>query len=255
MGAPERGPTPAAALSSLMTEIRDGAKFGDRRADLVLRLVTEALARGLLQPGSRLPTEAELGAGLAISRAPVREAMRVLETIGLVEVRQRAGTVVREGVSGSMAQLLLFETHLRGATIEALTEVRRIFERACAELAAERATERDLEQMRAAIDEMARLAGSADAPIAALAEADAAFHRAVYRATHNPLVESLANFTLTMVLPWMRESLARTGAEQSIALHRCEYDLIAGGKGSEIRGNALSAEADRAMNHWLDSLR
>jgi len=253
MGASE---TPAAAtMAELMARVREEAKVGDRRADLVLRVVREALARGIVEPGSRLPTEAEIGAALGISRAPVREAMRVLETIGVVEIRPRAGTVVRDGVSGSLAQLLLFETHLKGASVESLTEVRRLFERTCAELAAERATDEDLVRMDEAIERLDRLDRTPGTSVDALAEADTAFHRAVYRATHNPLIESLANFTLTMVSPWIREALARTGAAQSVVLHRREFELIASRQGSEIRGNALSAEADRGMNHWLNSLK
>lgn len=251
-----RQTTPAAdAMSALMTEVRDRAKVGDRRADLVLRVVREALARGVLGPGARLPTEMEIAAALGISRAPVREAMRVLQTIGLVEIRPRAGTVVRGDVSGSLAELLLFETHLRGASVETLTEVRRIFERTCAELAAERATDEDLARMSEAIERLSRLDATPGTSADALAAADADFHRAVYRATHNPLIESLANFTLTMVSPWIREALARTGAAESVALHRREFALISTRQGSAIRGNAVSAEADRGMNHWLASLK
>jgi len=242
-------------MAGLMAQVREDAKVGDRRADLVLRVVRAGLARGIVAPGSRLPTEAEFGAALGISRAPVREAMRVLETIGVVEIRPRAGTVVRDGVSGSLAQLLLFETHLKGASVESLTEVRRLFERTCAELAAERATDDDLVRMREAIERLDRLDRTPGTSVEALAEADTAFHRAVYRATHNQLIESLANFTLTMVSPWIREALARTGAAQSVVLHRREFELIASRQGSEIRGNALSAEADRGMNHWLNSLK
>lgn len=254
MGASESTPA-AAAIASLMSEVRDGAKLGERRANLVLRVVREALARGIVAPGGRLPTEMEIAAALGISRAPVREAMRALETIGLVEIRPRAGTVIRADVSGSLAELLLFETHLKGASVEALTEVRRLFERTCAELAAERASDADLARMREAIDRLDRLDRAPGTPVETLADADADFHRAVYRATHNPLIESLANFTLTMVSPWIREALARTGAAESVVLHRRELELIASRQGSEIRGNALTAEADRGMNHWLNSLK
>lgn len=253
MGASDAVP-PAAAMSALMAEIREQSKASERRADLVLRLVREALARGIVQPGSRLPTEFEIAAALGISRTPVREAMRALETIGLVEIRKRAGTVIREGVASAFSELLLFESHLRGASLDRLTEVRRIFERTCAELAAERATAEDLARMREAIDRLDRLAASPDPGVDDMVEADTAFHRAVYRATHNPLIESLASFTLTMVSPWIRESLARTGASESVSLHRSEYALIARRNCNEIRGSSISAEADRGINHWLRSL-
>jgi DNA-binding FadR family transcriptional regulator len=242
-------------IHALMDEVREQARLGDRRADLVLRVVREALVRGIVGPGDRLPTELELASALGISRAPVREAMRVLQAIGLVEIRPRSGAVVRDAVSGSMAQLMLFESRLHGASIEALTEVRRVFERACAELAAERATEDDLARMREAIERLDKLRRAGDATLDALVEADIAFHRAVYRATQNPLIESLASFTLTMVSPWMRDSLMRTGAAQSVELHRREFDLIAQRQGREIRGSAVSAEADRGIDHWLSSLK
>lgn len=244
----------AAPLEALAAELAADARIGDRRTDLVLRIVREALVRGIVGPGDRLPTELQLAAMLGISRTPVREAMRSLQALGLVDIRPATGATVRQLAPGSLAQLMLFETQLQGASKQALTEVRRLFERACAELAAERAQPDDLERMRAAIARLDALERSGTARIEALAEADIAFHRAVYRAAHNPLVEALANFTLTMVSPWIHAALARTGAAESVRLHEREFELIAARKGGEIRGGALSAEADRGMDHWLASL-
>jgi DNA-binding FadR family transcriptional regulator len=129
-----------------------------RRADVVVDYVRDALAAGRLAAGDRLPTEHAFAERLGVSRNSVREAVRTLQSAGLVDVRHGTGSFVREGVEASLAQLMLFRTLVAQADASGLIEVRRVFERACAELAARRRGDADLAAMRDAIDRMRRLA-------------------------------------------------------------------------------------------------
>lgn len=227
-----------------------------RRAEVVVEFVRAELASGRLGPGDRLPTEHEIAERLGVGRNSVREAVRVLQAAGLVDVRHGTGSFVREGVEGSIAQLMLFRSLVAQADAGSLIEVRRVFERACAELAAQRRSEADLAAMRDAIDRLRRLADTPDAPVAEALDADLAFHRAVFRASGNEMLANLADFVLTAVAPWVERSLARHGPRRTAELHETEYQRIlardAGAAGDQASA-ALQA-VDLNMEYWRQGL-
>lgn len=196
------------------------------RLEVVLDHIKSLMANGSLKPGGQLPTELELARELGVSRTPVREAIKVLAASGVVDVRHGHGTFVSDGASASLSQLLLFQIYLQDTTPQKLMEVRMIFERSCAELAAQRRTAEDLAEMRACIDRLRHLAEQTPEDLDAIAEADLSFHRAVYRATHNELVATLANFVLNMVAEYLRRSHEAGEAQNSVQLHETMYTMI-----------------------------
>jgi GntR family transcriptional repressor for pyruvate dehydrogenase complex len=248
------------AIRNKLAAASRNASFKQRRADIVLDFVKGAIADGTLKPGDQLPTEFEIAAALGISRTPVREAMRVLQTIGLLEITAGAGTFVRAGVTDSFSELYLFQTHLNRASVESLAEVRRIFEGACAELAAQRASASDLAAMRSAIDALEVLHHDPEASLDAIVDTDLAFHRAVYDASGNPLLATISNFVLTMLRPWVVETQRRHGPAESIELHRAQYAAIAAGEsGAEpvsasVRNELVRLATDMNMAQWLAAL-
>lgn len=217
------------------------------RLEFVLEHIKQRIADGALRPGSQLPPESELARELGLSRTPVREAVKVLAAAGILTVKHGHGTFVSDGAQASLGQLLLFEIYLKDTTPQKLMEVRLIFERSCAELAAQRRTEEDLAAMRACIERLRPLA-SADPPdFEATVEADLAFHRAVYRAANNELVATLANFVLNMVSGWLRRSHASGGLADTVRLHEIMYTMI------ETRNSGGARECyavDANMEHF-----
>ncbi|MEO7242929.1 MAG: FadR/GntR family transcriptional regulator [Variovorax sp.] len=108
----------------------------------------EALIRAEKLPvGSRLPSERDLAEFLGVSRPSLREAMIALETLGLVEVRVGEGTVVARPPEARSAAAVLARSDLGPGPLEQF-EARRAIEVACAQLAAQRASEANIEQMQ-----------------------------------------------------------------------------------------------------------
>ena len=174
--------------------------------ELVAAQLREQVASGAWPVGSRLPTEAELGRQLQVGRSTLREAVRVLVHVGLLETRQGAGTFVRAAVPASP-----WDARLRRAEILEVYEVRQALELRAAVLAAERRTSADLQRLDRAL--AARNAARARARDAAYVEADLAFHEAVVAAAHNPVLEELfASF----VAP-LREGLHKLVADEEMA--------------------------------------
>lgn len=223
-------------------------------ADNVLAFVRAQIESGRWRPGDRLPNEAELCRELGVSRTPVREAVKVLEAAGVLAVRQGSGTFVRQDQAEALAPLLTLQQKVTCASPTALMELRRLFERACAELAAAHRTEFDLEAMRRAIDELRQLARAPGSDPAAVLEADLCFHRAVYRAAHNELIELLANFMLTTVAPWIGKSLTVGGAEKAVRLHEIELAMIESQNPGGARECYTNDAIDRQMEHWRQTL-
>lgn len=141
---------------------------------------------GHYDPGDPLPQD-ELLQELRISRTVLREALRVLADKGLVSSRQKLGTQVRPRSAWQLLDSDLLRwlgQHPNTAFLEQLAEVRAIMEPASARLAAERRTDEDIAELRAALQAMSDASNDADA----IVEADLAFHRALLNAVHNELL-------------------------------------------------------------------
>ncbi|PTM40964.1 FadR/GntR family transcriptional regulator [Bosea sp. 124] len=226
------------------------------RLETVLEHIKQRIADGSLKPGSQLPPEIELARELGLSRTPVREAVKVLAAAGILVVKHGHGTFVSAGAQASLGQLLLFEIYLKDTTPQKLMEVRTLFERSCAELAAQRRTDEDLAAMRACIERLRLLVAAKPIDFDAALEADLDFHRAIYRAAQNELVATLANFVLNMVSGWLRRSHASGGLADTVRLHEIMYTMIEtrnSGGARECYGVEANMEHFRKMLEQVES--
>lgn len=142
-----------------------------------------------LKPGDSLPPERELTESFGVGRSSIREALRMLESQGVIASANGGTFVVADAASPLNSSLRLVITLDEEAGIHHLFELRLILEAEAAALAAQRHDERHLNQMDAAIEQMsAALAGGRDGDGEAFIDADLRFHLAVAEATGNRLV-------------------------------------------------------------------
>ena len=166
-----------------------------------------------LAPGSAIK-EPALTARLAIGRTPVREALRRLALERLVEVYPRRG---------------MFVTTVDVRDLARLCEVRAVLEPEAARLAAERATRADLEEINALLGELVDK-GRRDDRV--LIDLDERIHRAIYRASHNQLLEETLEWYYTHALRIWMLALDRTPDLHGAVLeHHALLEAIARGKG------------------------
>jgi GntR family galactonate operon transcriptional repressor len=198
---------------------------------------------GHYAPGSALLPE-ELEHELGISKTVLREALRVLAAKGLVDSRQRRGTVVRPRSSWKLldADLLRWQGGEPDVTfLENLAEVRGIVEPAGARLAATRRSEADLDALRAALRAMADAGSDAGAVVVA----DLAFHRALLDAAHNEL---LSRMEVVIVAGLRARDLFVHRGEHwtdSVPVHRAILDAIETGD-ADAAGQAVRALLEQA---------
>ncbi|MDX6567496.1 MAG: GntR family transcriptional regulator, transcriptional repressor for pyruvate dehydrogenase complex [Gaiellales bacterium] len=152
-------------------------------ADKIKALITE----GSLVAGSRLPPERELCQRLAVSRPTLREAIRSLGAMGVLQSRQGAGTYVTDLAAITLAEPLRFMIGLNSRSLVELADVRRLLESGAAEFAAATIRPEELAELRAVIDELSR--GTVHP--ARFIELDTHFHRVIHVAARNGLLLAL----------------------------------------------------------------
>jgi DNA-binding FadR family transcriptional regulator len=218
-----------------LTTVRPG-----RLCDEVVAQLEALIASGEWSVGTKIPPEPELVAALGVGRNTVREAVRALEHVGLLEPRRGDGTYVR--AASDLGAALM--RRARRTTADHVLAVRAGLERDAAVAAALHRTEADVVAIRAAVE--ARRAACEQPDRAAFVAADVAFHRAVIAATGNPvLIDLYAGLT---------EAVQRTVSE--IDEHD---DDPAAFPGHEELAEAIAAgdpdAARAAADRYLDAAR
>ena len=155
----------------------------------IVEQIKQLITDGRLKPGDRLLAERELAEQFQVSRASVREAIRTLEMLGVIDIRPGEGTFVRGTETDDIIRPLAMFLAVERSSLLDMFEMRRIFETATASLAAERASEEELDHIEAMLDKMRERLNVLDPEKGE--EFDAAFHYAVAEATHNSLLTKL----------------------------------------------------------------
>lgn len=161
----------------------------DRVSQVIVDQIKVLIRDGRLQPGDRLPSERELCQRFGVSRVTVREALRVLEASGLLTIRVGAhgGAFLTTPSAERLGEGLADLISLTPMTAADVTEARTVVELGVLPLAVERATDQDIEDLFAMVDEHDQAVKQDRYTI----EMSAAFHVRVAACTHNPAVEML----------------------------------------------------------------
>ena len=154
---------------------------GENGFEKVFAFLRARLLAGSLKPGDRLIPERELAAQLGVSRPMVREALRALRGLGVLEMRGRLGAVVRRPDVSVLNDFFAFAMAQTSDLVDDVMQARIAIECQAIRLAAERATPADLERLGAAL---ARIADTIHDPEAG-ARSDHEFHRALVHAAHS----------------------------------------------------------------------
>ncbi|PZF84867.1 FadR/GntR family transcriptional regulator [Jiangella anatolica] len=193
-------------------------------AELVQRIV-----RGQHQPGTPLPPEPVLCETFSVSRTVVREAVKILQEKGLVQVRQGSGTMVRPPTAWNMLDELVLAATIADddslAILDDLVVTRRLLESDMANVAARLATPETVEQLGAQVDRMDELVDDHES----YHEHDRAFHDTVMRASGNRIARGVVRSLESQVVNTARY-MGQTDRELCIASnrgHRRIYERIA----------------------------
>jgi GntR family transcriptional regulator, transcriptional repressor for pyruvate dehydrogenase complex len=160
-----------------------------RLSDRVKVVLKQAIVDGDLKPGDKLPTEEKIAGGLSVSKVTVREALREMETEGLIEKRRgvHGGSFVTEPSCDKISDLVINYIQFGGVTPEQVAEFRLLLEPSVIALAAERRTEEDLVAIRKCIDSFEKSLATGNVDHVPGIE----FHQLIADACYNPLISAV----------------------------------------------------------------
>ena len=171
-----------------------------------------------IEPGAKLPNEFELGEKFGVGRSTIREAVKLLSSKGIVEVRRGSGTYVVTTTKGLSDPLGLRSIKDKNALALDLVNVRLLLEPGIAEMAAQNATEEDIERLRRVEAKI----HSGDRYI----EDDIAFHTCVAESSKNMVVEQLIPIIDTAVMMFVNVTHKKL-VDETIMTHRMIVESIA----------------------------
>jgi GntR family transcriptional repressor for pyruvate dehydrogenase complex len=226
--------------------------------EIVERLIGLIIDEGL-KPGDQLIPERELMARLEVGRSSLREAIKTLCALGVLEIKRGTGTFISYGDTSILTKPLSWGLFMNQSSIQQVIEARSVIEVALAGWAAERATE---EEVTAIAKLLAELESSQD-DMANYVENDLAFHLGIARAAHNDMLANVLVMFQHILRVWMETTYQESGnTAASMTVHRKIFAAIQARDGASARkamaehtsGGALLAAAAKRFADGLPPL-
>lgn len=199
----------------------------------IAKQIQEMIVQGGVIPGEKLPPERELAKDLGVSRTVVREAIKALQERGLVRVLTGSGTYVTKVPPDVVAQSMALYVAAHKHAFHDLMQIRQLLEVEIAGLAAERATEEDIQRLESALTEMHEAlpqAGDKEGSLEQFTQADILFHQSLARASKNSLYPILLIPILDLLFEFIQRASRRSeGPVSAIAFHQAILDCVRNG--------------------------
>lgn len=194
-----------------------------RASERIVEQIEEAITQGELRPGDRLPSERDLMATFEVSRPTVREALRVLESSGLVRSKHGdpRGPEILAATPATLHKSLTRLARLDVVSLLELVQFRIMLEGSACALAAQRRTNEQLAELDAAIVTMGDVVTHG---FEAFSQADVAFHATVWRASGNQLIEIVGNVARDVVGGLISKNLEAADDRDALMRLSLEHD-------------------------------
>ena len=210
----------------------------------ISEVLIDYIKNGIIKPGDYLPPERELANKFQVSRVPVRESLKKLEAMGVVEIQHGKGAKVRGINHLPLINAITEDVHGLSLedTITDLTEARLVIEVGAAKLAAVRRDSEDIIRMQKALQMMENSIANDDKGTGASLE----FHMSVIKGSHNRTLYNLMAFLMEVLRQSREYTLARReGPVEAHEDHKKIYDAI-------FQGDSFLAS--QAMKKHLSNL-
>jgi GntR family transcriptional repressor for pyruvate dehydrogenase complex len=170
--------------------------------------IVQYLLSGDLKPGDKLPTEYEFAQQLGVGRNSIREAIKMLSSIGVIEIKRGSGTFIAESMSSSMLNPLILSLVFEQGASDELLELRFLLDTGVAELVIEKVSDQDVARLEDANQQFHEeaLRDHHDNPHA-LRDFDLNFHRLFYDLAGNSLLNKIAQAIYTLFFASIEETV------------------------------------------------
>jgi GntR family transcriptional repressor for pyruvate dehydrogenase complex len=211
----------------------------------VVNRIKEALINRELKAGDALPSENQLAAQLGVGKSVVREAIKMLEAFGVVEVRQGARTVIKKAMSEDSAMILIFQMLTEQQHSRYLVELRTLLEPSFTLLASRKATQEDMDKIEKTLIQLETAIREQRQTV----EDDIQFHLEMFKATHNPFVVTIGETLLQLSRPSITYSVKKR-AKLALVMHRKIFEAV-----KSRNEHKINAAVVESFKGWQISLK
>lgn len=214
-----------------------------RKADVTTRLLgtfKQLISEGTLAPGARLPAEREMATHLKVSRGSLRQALKMLEVMGVVSQRVGDGTYLNSAAPSILAEPMEFLILLDGISFEELMDARLIVEPELAARAAQRATPETIASMRESIARMQATGIRHEDFI----EEDLRFHRTIFQMADNRVCSLMFSIVHELLHNLMEITSQMVDLNHTVKLHSRIYMAIRKRDADEARARMFAHLTD-----------
>lgn len=217
----------------------------------ITRRLLDYLLSGQLTPGQKIPSERQLAEALAVGRGALREAIKSLSLLGLLEQRIGDGTYLSRSSSDLLPQVIEWGLLLGEKRLDDLLEARYHLEILLSELAAQRRTEEQLARLRELVAQM-QAAGSDD--LDGYVRADIAFHLQLAACSGNTVLADVLTNIQSLLQAWASRVIHAAGeTHTSLAMHQPILTALENGDPEAAR-RAMTLHMDRAIRRLRESM-
>lgn len=196
-----------------------------------INFLTDAIIRRELTPGDKIPTEFELADKLGVSRNTVREAVKTLVFMGVLEIRRPEGTFVRSGFTESLIDPMVYGIILnQDDSFEGLMQLREMIEVGVMRLVIENASDEEIESLRGPLSELEAACKAKKVNIDTVFEADDKFHKAINEMGGNQMVNKISSIVRMLTHAMRHESveamIEKGEAETLYSVHEKMFNIL-----------------------------
>ena len=211
--------------------------------DLVIDSIKNILIQKKILPGDLLPSEQALADSLGVGRGSVREALKILDAFGIVEIIHGDGTYIATSANKKIFDPLIYSMIIANTDSNELIQLREMVEMGVINTIIDHAKDEDIRKLQIVHEEYEELGKRGETNIAVLNACDLKFHRTMAALTNNHLIENMYNFVIDIFAPTINASF---GLER----HRKIMTAIA----NRDKAAAMAAEHDHTAT-WIAAKR
>lgn len=209
----------------------------------IVDAIVDLIINKELQPGDKLPSENEWMEIFGVGRNSIREAIKMLSSLGIVEIRKGQGTFVAKRVSSNMFNPLLFAMVLDQPLSIHLVELRIMIEKGVGELAIDKASEDEIDALDAINERLITDCGNVP-----LKDIDLEFHSRLLKIAGNPLVEKIGDMVYRLFESAIEKSVAES-PDTAYQNHKKMLEALRS-RDKEAMGSAVSG----SLSIWEKSI-
>lgn len=215
----------------------------------VVDQITNAIINGELKPGDKIPTEPELCESFRVGRNSIREAIKILEAYGVVEIRRAEGTFIRQDYNYKMLYPILYGIILQKNSKDQIVNLRKVIDIGILQVAVKMMSEEVLHRLEEVLAEMKEELGKEHPSAATVFDIDVEFHSVIVNVLQNVLLESIGYYvdkiTRSTRLLTIDEFLAKKKQEEFIHLHKEIIDML-----REKKEDAIYEIVEKHYKYW-----